>query len=438
MTDDAKGKTLETGPGTPGPVDAQQSTADSSAAPPASAPAPTASSPAAAPALATPPAAAAEPAPVSPPSPAEPATPPPPVAPAAMPAAAPAATPTAAAGAPAPVPAPAAPAGPLALVLLDIGMPEAPRDAGRFLTQLYSDPHVLQTAVAGPFLDLLAWTTSLVRRSALSSALQAVGGQAPEKAQLEKLAAALALGLGGSLSRTVQPFVAFRHARPSVEDALRQAQSAGCRRVVGLFARTFASSAGSGSMRAALSLAAEDLPDLDVSMIDGFEDDAAVRAAFAAEAKEALANVPESERAGAHLLFLLQGQPVKERRDPTLPRAQQFAQAVKDAMGVANPSTFAYQTGVDPRAPLLPDAAEEIARLAGEKCRALVLVPVSHACEGLATRWELDQALSKLARELGIAHVSRANAPSGSPAFRAALEAVVTRHLDEMGRYRAA
>jgi protoheme ferro-lyase len=321
--------------------------------------------------------------------------------------------------------------------MLDIGMPASPKEAGAWLTELYADPHVLQTSVAGPFLDLLAWYTSLVRRSALSSALEAVGGQAPEKAELEKLVAALALGLGGRLSRAVQPFVAFRHAKPGIVEALQQAQSAGCRRVVGVFARTFASSAGSDSMRAALALAAEDLPDLDVSMVDAFEDDAAIRASFAAEAKEALANVPESERAGAHLLFLLQGQPVKERRDPTLPRAQLFAQAVKDAMGVANPSTFAYQTGVDPRAPLLPDAAEEIARLAGQKCRALVLIPLSHACEGLATRWELDLGLVKLARELGIAHVSRANAPSGSPTFRAALEDLVKRHLDDMGRYRA-
>jgi ferrochelatase len=323
-------------------------------------------------------------------------------------------------------------------VLLDIGMPDSAKDAAGWLTKLYADPHVLQTVVAGPFLDLLAWYTSLVRRSALSSALEAVGGKAPEKAELEKLAAALAMGLGGQLSRTVQPFVAFRHASPGIEETLKQAQSAGCRRVVGLFARTFASSAGSDSMRAALSMAAEDLPDLDVSMIDGFEDDAAIRASFAAEATRALGAIPESERAGAHLLFLLQGQPVKERRDPTLPRAQRFAQAVKDAMGVANPSTFAYQTGVDPRAPLLPDAAEEIARLAGEKRRALVLVPLSHACEGLSTRWELDLGLVKRARELGIAHVARAQAPSASPSFRAALEDVVRRHIEDMGRYRAA
>ncbi|MGC4120659.1 MAG: ferrochelatase [Myxococcales bacterium] len=260
----------------------------------------------------------------------------------------------------------------------------------------------------------------------------------PRRPSFEKLAAALAMGLGGRLSRSVQPFVAYRHAKPGIEEALKQAQAAGCQRVVGLFARTFASSAGSDSMRAALALAAEDLPDLDVSMIDAVEDDAAIRSAFAAEAREALLSVPEPDRASAHLLFLLQGQPVKERRDPTLPRAQLFAQSVKDAMGVANPSTFAYQTGVDPRAPLLPDAAEEVARLASLKCRALVLVPLSHACEGLATRWELDEGLVKLAKQLGIGCVARAHAPSGSPTFRAALEDVLRRHLEDMGRYRGA
>ena len=347
---------------------------------------------------------------------------------------APAAAPAAQA---APAPSAADP-GPLALVLLDIGMPEGPREAGSWLTRVYADPHVLQTSVAGPFLDVLAWCTSLVRRSTLSSALEAVGGKAPERAELEGLARALSAGLGARLSKPVHPLVAFRHGSPGLEEALKQAQSAGCRRVVGLFARTFASSAGSQSMRVQLSLAAGDHPDLDLSMIDGFENDPAVRAAFAAEAKEALDSIPEGERAGAHLLFLLQGQPVKDRHDPTLPRARLFAQAVKDAMGVASPSTFAYQNAVDPRASLLPDAAEEVVRLAGERKQALVLVPLSHACEGLATRWELDLGLVKQARELGIAHAARAKAPSGNAHFRAALEGVVARHLDEMGRYRAA
>jgi len=326
---------------------------------------------------------------------------------------------------------------PLALILLDIGAPETPKDAGQWLNEVYSDPLVMQASVAGPFLGLWAKIISMLRRRTLSSALDAVGGAPPEKSELEKLAAVLAMGLDSRLSCSVYPLVAFRHAKPGVEEALEQASRAGARRAVGLFARTFASSAGSQSMRKHLSLAADDKPDLDVSMIDGFEEAPAIHAAFAEEAKDALASLPESERAGAHLLFLLQGLPIKGNRDPALPRAQSFAQAVKDAMGVSNPSSLAYQTGVDPRAPLLPDVVEELTQLAKKKVSSVLFIPISHACEGLATLWEIDKKLIDLAKNLGVANVARAKAPAKSSLFRAALENLVAKHLEEMSSVRA-
>jgi len=325
----------------------------------------------------------------------------------------------------------------VALVLLDIGSPESEADAGAFLQRVYSDPHVMQFPLSGAFLDLLALGFSLMRRGSLRAMLRAVGGKAPERAELERLATVLALGLSARLKTRVQPFVAYRHANPGITEIFQQARGAGCRRVVGVFARTFASSAGSESMRAELSLSANEFPDLDTSMVDGFEAPAAIRKAFAVEAKNALDSIPQDERSAAHLMFLIQGQPIRGKVDPVLMRAKVFAEVVREAMGVSNPCSVAYQNGVDPHAAMLPDASEEIEQLAAAKTRALVLIPAAHACEGLFTRWELDTVLVEQARKAGIAHVRRSRAPAEGADFRAALEELVAKHLDEMEKLQA-
>lgn len=332
---------------------------------------------------------------------------------------------------------PAAPAAPLALVLLDIGAPTGPAEVGAYLQRLYADPNVLQMSLSGAFLELIAWGVSLSRRGALTKAVAGAGAPT-EKAALEQLALVVSTGLAASLGRTVHPFVAFRHAEPGIRKVLEQAKAAGCRRVAGIFVRTFASSAGSRSMRTLLSLEAEEFSDLDVSMLDGLEDDPGVRKAFAGEALEALGGIPEAERKDAHLLFLVQGQPVRGKEDPTLPRARAWAEALRADMGVENGFSVAYQNGVDPCAALLPEAGAEIARLAAEKRRAIVLAPISHPCEGAATRWECDQVLVEAAKRAGFAHVRRARAPAEGAGFRAAFEGLVRRHLDDMERLRAA
>ena len=334
-----------------------------------------------------------------------------------------------------PVPGGAVP--PTALLLLDIGTPADVADARPFLKRLYADPHVLQMPLSGMLLELLAWGIGMSRGARLVEALRAVGGRAPEKAELEQLAETLAVSLTRKLGRPFSPFVAFRHSKPGVVETLDKIRAAGCRRVVALFARTFPSPAGSGSMRAELTLCASDVSGLDVSMIDGFASDAGVRQAFAVEAKEALASLPESERDAARLLFVVQGQPQRARKDPVLPLARELAEAVRDAMGVKNAFSVAYQSEVDPRATLLPQAKDEIARLAAEKCRGLVLVPVSHVCETLATRWELDLLLVPMAKAAGIAHVVRVRAPAAGAPMQQALAEVVERHFAEMETFRA-
>jgi ferrochelatase len=339
---------------------------------------------------------------------------------------------------PAPAPAPAAAAsGPEALALLDIGAPESVADARPFLRRVYSDPHVLQFSLSGLLLELLAWGISLSRGARLAAAVKACGGAAPEREGLPRLAAALCDELSRATGRRFLPFVGYRHASPGIAQVLEQARAAGCRRMVGLFARTFPSAAGSGSMRAALSLAAGDFPEVDVSMIDGFADDSGARGAFAAAARASLDALPAQEREAAHLLFVLQGQPVKGAEDPSLAPAQAFAEVVHRAMGVINHFGFAYQSEVDPRAALRPQASAEIARLAAEKKRALVLVPISHACETLATRWELDQVLVPQAKAAPIAHVVRSAAPAERPEMLRAMAELVQRHLAQMEQLRA-
>lgn len=325
----------------------------------------------------------------------------------------------------------------IALFLLDIGSPSGPAEVAPFLRRLYGDPLAMRLPFGAETQKLFAAAVSLLRAPAARRALGHAGGSPPETAQLHGLARALCERLTDS-RRLFVPFVALRHAAPSIADALRAAKAAGCRRIVGLGARPFAGPMASESARVELKVrAADDIEEIDPSTVDHWHQEPSVRAVWAGLTREALAALPEAEREAAHLLFTLQALPIEGSRDPALDEGRAFADAVLALSGLRNPYQVAYLDRTDPNADLLPGAAEAVDRLAREKCRALAVIPISHCCETLASVWEIDLLLRERARDRGIAHFARARCPGQSPDLAAALEGVLRRHLAEMDALRS-
>lgn len=320
-------------------------------------------------------------------------------------------------------------AAPRALVLVETGLPANVDDARAWLTRVYADPAVLDTPFGADYQRLFAAVLARFRARHLRTALEAVAGKLTEREELLALATAITARLEEGGDRWL-PFVAFRHAAPSMAEALREAIEAGCSHVIFLFARPFSAVAASGSAAAEVRQLAASHESLQISFISHFDEAPGVRAAFAAALGEALSSLPEHVRGDAELLFTLRGQPLGgAKRDPALDAAQPFIEAVKAAAGLENRSSIAFQCRTDPRADLAPSVEEAIEQLGSKQ--ALVVVPLSHLAETLATRWELDVHLAGLARARGIAHFARAACPGGRPELTEALTALVRDHVRE-------
>ena len=316
---------------------------------------------------------------------------------------------------------------PTALLMVDIGTPSGADDVLPFLARVYGDSRALASPFGGDLHGLFASFKARLRAPALRRAVSAVG-PAPERAGME----ALARDVAASLASDGAPFrgyVGLRHASPTLAEALALIEADGCRRVVALHARPFASRAGSESIRAELARLGVERPALDISLLERCDDEPSLRALWGELIQQALESVAANERTAAHLLFLLQAQPIEGRQDPALERMRAAGAAVLEGLGSGLSWSVGYLDAIDPTAPLTPTAREELERVAREKKRTVVAVCAFHFCETLAARFELDGALAESARALGIAQLVRAPALASRPQLPRALAGFVKAHL---------
>ncbi|MGI5862818.1 MAG: ferrochelatase [Myxococcales bacterium] len=324
----------------------------------------------------------------------------------------------------------------IALLLLDIGEPENAADIKPFLKRLYGDPRMMRLPFGTELQKLFASFIAMMRAPKLSAALEGARGKAREREQLEPLLEALCAKLNADRGRQFVPVLGLRHASPSIPEAVTKARAEKCRRIVGLWARPFRSEA-SLSARAELALVAGEDQGLDVSVIDHYDDSPEARAVWGDLTRQAIESLPREERDDAHVLFALHGMPISGTVDPGLEEADRFARALVEAEGLKQSWSVAYACGTDPRASLLPTIEDELARL-GPQRRAVVVVPLAHACETLLTRWEIDKALREAAKKQGIKHFARADCPAGRTDFTEALTTLVRRHVEQMDELRLA
>jgi ferrochelatase len=137
----------------------------------------------------------------------------------------------------------------------------------------------------------------------------------------------------------------------------------------------------------------------------------------------------EAERgatdARIHVLFSAHSLPLKivRRGDPYPSDIQRTISAV--ARGLRHPWTLCFQSRNGRMPWLEPYLEDEIARLAREGVRRLVVAPVSFVSDHIETLYELDQLYAGQARACGITHYYRARAFNGDPEFPRVLRSVL-------------
>lgn len=311
------------------------------------------------------------------------------------------------------------------VVLLQFGGPDSPAAIRPFLRDLFDDPEILPmpAIVRKP----LAWTIAKFRAPQVAVHYAHMeGGASPIVRWTQKQADLLAKRLGG-----VPVAVAMRAWKPSTADALDRLRAAGVTELLALpLYPQYSFTTTRSSMTVLRRELPQRLPGASLRVVEDWPEHPKYVAATVATIDRALA--PMGGAAGpAHVLFSAHGLPLRvvEKGDPYPQQIEQTAKAVARAGGYRNWS-LAFQSRVGPVKWLEPSTDAEIARLAAEGVRDLVLVPLSFVSDHYETLYEMGVLYRELAASKGIARFAVAEGLNDRPAFIDALEALVARGFE--------
>lgn len=305
----------------------------------------------------------------------------------------------------------------IAVVLLNMGGPDSLDAVRPFLENLFSDPEILR--VPGFVRRPLAWW--IARRRAPHSAenYRAIGGKSP----LGEITRAQAKALEAELGPEYAVTVAMRYWRPRAAEAARAVRESGAQALVVLPLYPQFSRATTGSSLGDLerALAEEGLGSLPRAVIRSWEDFPPYAGALAECVREALGGL-----GNATVLFSAHGLPVKlvEEGDPYLGHVQATVAAVM-AHFPGVPHRLAFQSRAGPVRWLEPSVADELAALAGQGVKRVVVVPVSFVSDHIETLHEIDVEYGELALSLGFEVFRRSPSLNTRPSFVRALAQLV-------------
>ena len=310
-----------------------------------------------------------------------------------------------------------------ALVLLNLGGPENLEEVRPFLRRLFSDRAMLPLLPGGvgqaAFARFLAW----LRTPQALSKYRAIGGGSPLRAWTQRQARAICEHSSCSL----RPFVALRHSEPFAAETLAVIRDAHIDEAVVLPMYPQYAAATTGSALKDFEKEAVLVhPNLRYTVIGPWYLDAGYLDALAATVREGLSVFPEEQRSRVPILFSAHALPQRmvDRGDPYLNQTLGTVRGVVERLG-----TCAWHLGFQSRGGPVrwvgPSIREIMERLALQKHRALLMVPVSFVCDHLETLWDIDVGYRKLAKDHGIVHFVRSPALNVRPDFIDALAHLV-------------
>ena len=311
----------------------------------------------------------------------------------------------------------------LAVVLFNLGGPDAPEAIEPFLRNLFGDPAILcaPSFVRKPLARFIAG-----RRAPMARELYAkIGGRSP--ILVETLAQARALE-AALIEYQARVFVAMRYWKPFSDETAREVAAWSPDRVVLLplypqFSTTTSQSSLMDWHRAALAagIAAPQSQICCYPRSRGFIE------ALAGLMRETMAKMrPDiSYRA----LLSAHGLPerVIARGDPYRWQVEQPAAALVEELGMID-WTVCYQSRVGPLKWIGPATDAEIRR-AGARGKGVLVIPISFVSEHSETLVELDMDYGKLAREAGVRDYLRVPTVSTRPEFILGLAQLVRQSL---------
>jgi len=315
-----------------------------------------------------------------------------------------------------------------AVILFNLGGPDATDSVRPFLFNLFYDPAII--GLPGPLRWLIAHWISARRAPVAREIYAKMGGGSPLLPNTEAQAAALEESLGSEY----KCFICMRYWHPRAEQQVRAVQAWQPDRIVlvPLYPQ-YSSTTTASSVREWRQAAARvglRVPD---SVLCCYSTEPGFVAATVERIRDGLLQLSAAApNRPFRLLFSAHGLPQKviDAGDPYQWQVEQSVAAVLAALGRPElEHVLCYQSRVGPLKWLSPSTDEEVRR-AGRDGVALLVVPIAFVSEHSETLVELDIEYGHLAAEHGVPAYIRVPTVDALPAFIAGLAGEIRSTVD--------
>jgi len=212
--------------------------------------------------------------------------------------------------------------------------------------------------------------------------------------------------------------VGMRNWRPFIQDAMRELERTGARRIVGI---PLAPQFSTLSVQKYMDAATAALPaGVEFSCVRSFHDHPMLVEAFAEEVRAAEPQPGEDIVFTAHSL----PQRVAASGDPYPREVAATARAVAERTGIREYHTAYQSAGRTPEPWLGPDLSDFVRERAAKGVRNVLVVPIGFVCDHTEILFDIDVQAAAAARDAGVA-LRRTQSLNTSPAFIKALAALV-------------
>jgi len=319
-----------------------------------------------------------------------------------------------------------------AVVLFNLGGPDAPSSVQPFLFNLFNDPAILD--YAGPIRWALAQTISRARVKTATAIYARLGGKSPLLDLTRAQAKALEVELNARDRQiTNRVFIAMRYWHPRAGQTAAEVAAFAPDEIVLLpLYPQYSSTTSGSSITEWMDIVERWHLQAAVHTIRSYPADLAFAAAQADLLQKTLA---QAGGAPVRILFSAHGLPQKivNAGDPYQVEVEMSAIAVARAAGLTRADwTMCFQSKVGPMKWLEPSLDQELVRAAADRVGVVVL-PIAFVSEHSETLVELDIDYRHRADALGIAPYLRVPALGTHPTFIAGLADLVGNSTSDAG-----
>ncbi|XP_018320569.1 ferrochelatase, mitochondrial [Agrilus planipennis] len=322
-----------------------------------------------------------------------------------------------------------------AIVMLNMGGPQRLDQVPDYLLRIMTDKDMIQFPFFG---DQLGPWIAKRRAPDVAKKYEEIGGGSPIYKWTQRQGELLCKNLDKLLpaGAPYKYYVAFRYVQPFTEDAMKDIERDGVKRIILFSQYPQYSCATSGSSFNAIYnfYKNRELPkDVRISLIDRWSTHPLLIKTFADLIRQELGKLSDGGRKNAIILFSAHSLPLKavNRGDPYPSEVGATVQLVMKELGFCNPYQLVWQSKVGPLPWLGPFTDEAIKDYVKNGKKTFVLVPIAFVNEHIETLHELDiEYCKELAEEVGVEEIRRVSAPNDHPLFIETLTDLVKTHLE--------